>query len=48
MIVALTEKHFKKLAIVTELPLEEVTKLTAMGLIDTNRAVELLIQYDWK
>lgn len=48
MNVFLTEKHFKKLAVITELPLEEVTKLSAMGLIDANRAVELLMQYDWK
>lgn len=48
MNVFLTEKHFKKLAVITELPLEEVTKLSSMGLIDANRAVELLMQYDWK
>ena len=48
MIVRLTEKHFKKLAVITDLPLEEVVKLNSMGLIDCDRAVALLMKYDWK
>lgn len=48
MIVRLTEKHFKKLSVVTGLPLEEVVHLNSMGLIDCDRAVELLMKYDWK
>ena len=48
MNIQLTEKHFKKLSVIADLPLEEVTKLSAMGLIDGERALELLMQYDWR
>ena len=48
MNVQLTEKHIKKLSVITELPLEEVARLSSMGLLDSNRAVELLIKYDWR
>lgn len=44
----LTDKHLKKLVIVVGLPLEKVVELDSMGLFDAERAVALLVKYDWR
>ena len=48
MIFKLTDKHLKKLAIITDLPLEKVSELSSMGLINSSRALALMMKYDWK
>lgn len=48
MNVRLTEKHLIKLATITNLPLEKITELHAMDLLDSNRVLELLVKQDWK
>ena len=43
----LTDKHLHKLSLITGMPLEQITKLSAMSLIDESKAMDLLIKYDW-
>lgn len=43
----LTEKHFEKLAVITDTPLEKISELNSMGLIDEMRAMDVIIRYDW-
>lgn len=46
--IKLTEKHLRKLSIVTGLPLEKVCELDAMGLLNEERTIDLLMRHDWK
>lgn len=44
----LTDRHLQKLVVVTELPLEKVVELNDMGILNSERVIELLIKFDWK
>lgn len=46
--IKLNETELQKLSAITELPLMQIQKLLTMGLINENRAIDVLILYDYK
>lgn len=44
----LSDKHLYKLSMISGIQLPDIVSLDAMGIIDTNRCLQLLVRYDWK
>lgn len=44
----LSDKHLYKLSAITGIQLQTLVDLSAMGLLNSPRTLELLVKYDWK